>query len=205
MGRTSDARERLVNAAVSMIRATSYNSVSVDELCRQADVRKGSFYHFFPSKRDLAVAAVDSWWESFSHDLLEPAFQSDVPPRERIIRCFEAAAQLHARVQERIGKVQGCPVGNMSVELSAQDELLRVKLDEALQRFAGYFQTALTEGIAQGDMPADMDVEGVSRGLLAFFYGSIMLAKTSNDAGVMKTLAGQVSGLIPGPAEVRLS
>ena len=57
MGRTSDARERLIATAIELIRARSYESVGVDALCNHAQVKKGSFYHFFPSKQDLMPRA----------------------------------------------------------------------------------------------------------------------------------------------------
>ena len=62
MGRTSDARERLIASAIDLIGARSYRAVSVDDLCAHAGVNKGSFYHFFPAKRDLALAAIDLQW-----------------------------------------------------------------------------------------------------------------------------------------------
>src|SRR6187402_1253199 len=59
MGRTSDARERLIDSMVELIWIGSYGSTSVDSICERAGVKKGSFYHFFPSKTDLALAAID--------------------------------------------------------------------------------------------------------------------------------------------------
>ena len=56
MGRTSDAKEKLLHVAFDLIWQHSYGSVSVDDICERADVKKGSFYYFFPSKSDLAVA-----------------------------------------------------------------------------------------------------------------------------------------------------
>ncbi|HTO08336.1 MAG TPA: helix-turn-helix domain-containing protein, partial [Myxococcota bacterium] len=64
MGRTSDARERLIDEASRLFHARSYESVGVQELCDAAEVNKGSFYHFFPSKEDLAAAVIDAQWEA---------------------------------------------------------------------------------------------------------------------------------------------
>jgi TetR/AcrR family transcriptional repressor of nem operon len=62
MGRVSDARERLMNAAQDLIWENSYGSTTVDAICDRANVKKGSFYHFFDSKSDLAVQAIDTYW-----------------------------------------------------------------------------------------------------------------------------------------------
>ena len=199
MGRTSDAKERLINTAVVLIRARSYTSVSVDDICKNAGVRKGSFYHFFPSKRDLALAAVDSWWESMQVDVLEPAFQTDIPPLERIQRMFDRAVTLHSKAQENTGQFQGCPLGNLALEVSSQDEVMRVKLDQTFHQFSAFFEKALNEGVTDGSIPPNLNVQGTAQALLSYFYGIIMMAKTANDAGVMKDLSSRALQLVSAP------
>src|SRR5439155_5537278 len=78
MGRTSDARERLIARAIYLIGSRSYCAVSVDDLCAHAGVNKGSFYHFFPAKRALALVAIDVQWEQARRRLFDPAFVPDV-------------------------------------------------------------------------------------------------------------------------------
>src|ERR1700761_8870517 len=62
MGRTSDARQRLIDAANDLIWEYSYGAITIDAICERAAVKKGSFYYFFESKSDLAVTAIDAWW-----------------------------------------------------------------------------------------------------------------------------------------------
>ena len=47
---------------MELIWEQSYGSVSVDVICERAGARKGSFYHFFPSKSDLAAVAIEDHW-----------------------------------------------------------------------------------------------------------------------------------------------
>jgi TetR/AcrR family transcriptional repressor of nem operon len=62
MGRVSDAKERLMSAAMDLVWEESYGAVTVDDICQRADVKKGSFYYFFQSKADLAGAALEKMW-----------------------------------------------------------------------------------------------------------------------------------------------
>ena len=63
MGRTSDANERLMDAALDLIWEESYGAVTIDDICKRADVKKGSFYYFFDSKAALATAI---WFAALS-------------------------------------------------------------------------------------------------------------------------------------------
>lgn len=90
MGRPSDAKERLMSSAIDLIWEDSYGSVTIDDICKRADVRKGSFYYFFPGKAELAVAAIESMWESEWKPFLDRNFPVDQEPLERFNRYFKA-------------------------------------------------------------------------------------------------------------------
>src|SRR2546426_10115036 len=83
MGRTSDAKEKLLDIAFQLIWDNSYGSVSVDQICERAKVNKGSFYHFFGTKADLAVAAYEEHWREKQPDM-DRLFSPQVPPLERL-------------------------------------------------------------------------------------------------------------------------
>ena len=77
MPRTSTARERLIDSACQLVHTRSYAATSVEDLCTAAGVQKGSFYHFFPTKHDLVLAAIDRQWATARSEILEPAFAPD--------------------------------------------------------------------------------------------------------------------------------
>ena len=105
MGRTSDAREILIRSAIELIHARSYSSVGVNELCEHAGVKKGSFYHFSPSKRDLTIAALDEVAAWYERDIYRPAFANDLPPLDRIERLFRWVYEYHASLTAASGRM----------------------------------------------------------------------------------------------------
>src|SRR5262245_33719286 len=121
MGRTSDAKERLLQVAFDLIWNQSYGAVSVDQICERADVNKGSFYHYFPSKADLAVAAYEEHWREKQPEL-DRIFSPQVPPLERFEKWCDYIQERQKKRAEKHGSVCGCPYGNIGTELATQDE-----------------------------------------------------------------------------------
>lgn len=198
MGRTSDARERLIATAIELIRARSYESVGVDALCNHAQVKKGSFYHFFPSKQDLMLAALDRYWDTMQERVFERAFLPELAPLQRIEQAFQLVARAQADMQRLKGQVTGCAIGNLASELSTQSPAIREKLAGLFDRMAAYFQAALEEAAARGEWSGNPGV--TAQALVAFLYGSIMLAKTGNDAALLERLFHQVRVMVHGAA-----
>jgi TetR/AcrR family transcriptional repressor of nem operon len=191
---TSSARHRLIESAIRLIHAGSYGAVSVKDLCADAGIGKGSFYHFFPSKRDLALAAIDAQWERYRTGLYEPAFAPDVPPLEQIARFFRLIAPWAAGLAEH-DMVDGCPFGNLGLEMATQDEAIREKLREVFGSITDYFVRAVRAAYEAGDIGA-VDAQAAAVRLLAYLEGMYVVAKVENDLQVFARFGGAAIELI---------
>jgi TetR/AcrR family transcriptional regulator, transcriptional repressor for nem operon len=58
-----NSRTRLLTATIDLVRAHGYAATRVEDVCAEAGVTKGSFFHHFTSKEDLAIAAAEQWNE----------------------------------------------------------------------------------------------------------------------------------------------
>ncbi len=187
MGRVSNARERLIETAMQLIWKRSYSTVGVNELCRQAKVKPGSFYYFFPSKRDLILAALEENWKQTQANVLKPAFADNVPVAERITKIFELAHQYQCLRAEKAGRVLGCAFGNLGSELGHQDEVIRDKVEEVFAGFCQYFEQALQDAVEAGILTID-DIPTRARAILAYLEGVLLLARTQNNVDVISQL-----------------
>jgi TetR/AcrR family transcriptional repressor of nem operon len=180
MPRTSDARERIVTTAARLFLERSYQAVGVDELCRAANVQKGSFYHYFASKSELAKAVVDLHAKVFARRLSgTPAATA----AQKLHAIPDAIGAIQTALEAQFGRAVGCPFGNLAAELATIDDDLRAHLAKVLAAMERHLAAACRDAAAAGDLRAGTDPDRLAHALLAQYQGIILLAKL-NDAGV---------------------
>ena len=110
MRRTSNARQRLIDACLDLIRVRGYGAASIDVICEKADVCKGSFYHFFASKVELAIAVLENDWISCGKPNWDALFSASKEPLIRIQNYLEWLYEEQAEVVRKHGRVSGASV-----------------------------------------------------------------------------------------------
>lgn len=186
-----DTRQRLIDSARELIYARSYADVGVQAICEHAEVKKGSFYHFFPSKKDLTLAVLDYLYIEFKTGMIDRAFADDLPPMQRFARMAEMVYQFQKDVAKTTGQILGCPFGNLSTELSSQDEDIRLKINDIFDKFLAATKQTLIEAVELGEI-GDIDIDATAEAMYAYLEGVMLMAKTRNDAELIKQLAPAV-------------
>jgi TetR/AcrR family transcriptional regulator, transcriptional repressor for nem operon len=171
-------KHKLLETATRLIWESSYGSVSVDDICQRAGVNKGSFYYFFPSKSDLAVAAIENYWQT-KQPGLDHVFSAQRPPLERIEQVSKAIFEGQQEKKKEYGKVCGCPTLTMGAELSTQDEAIRIKLEVIMGRYIRYYESLARDAAEEGLIPAQ-DFKAKGTELFCFVGGLLMQAKIRN-------------------------
>ena len=194
MGRAHDTKDRLLEVAFDLIWNQSYGSVSVEHICLKADVNKGSFYHYFPSKTDLAVAAYEEHWREKQPDL-DRIFSPQVPPLKRLeLWCSNTYGRQKAKA-EKYGHVCGCPYVSLGAELATQDEKIRAKAEELVDRTLRYLESALTEAKFQG-LVSIGDPRLAARRVHSMALGLLLHAKIRNELSVLDDLLPAIMDIL---------
>ncbi|WCH96830.1 TetR/AcrR family transcriptional regulator [Streptomyces moderatus] len=178
MGRTSDAKQKILGAARSLIEGRGYSALGVAEICKAAGVPKGSFYYFFESKESLALAVVDEHWTAQRRDWVR-VLEADGEPLERLRGLFEETQAGQRAVQEGCGTVSGCLFGNLTLELSNQTEAVRRRLQEIFEAQVDMVETVVKEARERGDVTV-ADTREAARAVVAQLEGQVMFAKLYN-------------------------
>ena len=195
MGRTSDANIRLMDAALDLMWEESYGAVTIDDICNRAEVKKGSFYYFFKSKAELAVAALDRMWAEEWRQNLDRIFSPSIDPVARLSNYFDYIYKAQHDVVKKHGKVLGCPLCTVGSEVSTQEIDVNAKVREIFTRKRGYYESTIREGVAMGLIePCDPAEKAVA--LAGLIEGLVSQARILNDPEVMKSVSSMGMMLI---------
>jgi TetR/AcrR family transcriptional repressor of nem operon len=184
MGRVSDAKERLMEAVRELIWTGSYGSTTIDQICEKAGVKKGSFYYFFDSKADLAVAAIDEDWQRKRPEL-DSLFSATVSPMDRLRNYCDFGYRFQTEIKTRCGRVLGCPLFTLGSEVSTQEDRLRKKIEEILDYKRRYLESTIREAHAAGLIDAP-DAAAKARMLFVYYEGLLTQARIQNDLAVLR-------------------
>ena len=196
MSTQTDTYTRILEAARDLIYASSYADVGVQAICEKAKIKKGSFYHFFPSKHELTLAVIDNYYQDFKDSIIRQAFSAALSPTERFAKLFELTIARQEFIHEHTGHVLGCPFGNLATEMATSDEPIRCKIDGLFSRLQKYISDTLQEAVNNGEMEP-MNIEATAEAMFAYFEGVLLLAKTKNDPAVLRKL-------LPATAQIRI-
>ncbi|MEV5544308.1 TetR/AcrR family transcriptional regulator [Saccharopolyspora shandongensis] len=186
MGRTSDAREKILSAAQSLIELRGYSALGVAEICKTAGVPKGSFYYFFDSKEALALAVIDEQWATQQRDWTR-ILNNGAEPLRRLRQLFEETEAGQRAGQQSCGTVSGCMFGNLTLEMSNQTEAVRKRLQEIFDAQVEMVDSAITEALERGEVTVT-DTRVAARSVVAQLEGQVLFAKLYNNASQLRAL-----------------
>ncbi|MEU2585393.1 TetR/AcrR family transcriptional regulator [Streptomyces avermitilis] len=186
MGRTSNAREKILAAARSLIELRGYSALGTAEICKVAGVPKGSFYYFFESKEALALAVLDEHWATQRREWTR-ILSGDAEPLQRLRQLFEETEAGQRAGQQSCGTVSGCMFGNLTLEMSNQTEAIRERLQRIFDAQVDMVEEVIVGAQERGEVAVSDTREG-ARSVVAQLEGQVLFAKLYNDTGHLNPL-----------------
>ncbi|WP_298434785.1 TetR/AcrR family transcriptional regulator [Geobacter sp.] len=166
-------KEDIVQVGLDIVLSRGFNATGVEAILKQANIPKGSFYNFFSSKEEFALAIIDRFVAERS-ELFYPIFVDEsLSPLDRVKRSFEALIAAF----EGNDCSKGCLLGNLGQEMSDHFESVRLRLEQSLQNWQGGLFQLLLQAQQEHAIPADMDAEMLAENLIASFQGALLRSK----------------------------
>lgn len=174
------SKTKLLNAALKVIRSKGYSATTLDDICAAAGVTKGSFFHHFSGKEDLALAAVTHWNDVTGGLFASAPYQQVPDPRERILAYIDFRAQI---VQGDLADVT-CLLGTMVQETFDSHPAIRAACREGIEGHAQTLVPMIAEAKALYAPDADWTAESLALYTQAALQGAFIIAKAQGDSNI---------------------
>jgi TetR/AcrR family transcriptional regulator, transcriptional repressor for nem operon len=167
-----ETKRRLLDTALALLLERGYSGLGVQDVLERTGIPKGSFYHHFESKQDMALQAVDLY-TSIGHELLDRCLAPDGRPAlERVRSFFEQLGDFYGKQG-----YLGCLLGALGQELSGANERFRRKIEDCLTSLAAPIANCLEEARRTGDLRADTDPNQLANVLLNAWEGAALRSR----------------------------
>jgi TetR/AcrR family transcriptional repressor of nem operon len=171
-----ESKTKLLDAALHVIRAKGYEATRIEDICDAAGLTKGSFFHHFKSKEDLALAAVDYWGEMTGAFFASAPYHEPADPLERLL----------AYVDFRKAILQGdlpdftCLAGTMVQETYDTHPAIREACNKNICGHAATLVPDIEEAMRLHGVQGDWTAESLALYTQAAIQGAFILAKAKH-------------------------
>ena len=175
-----ESKTRLLQAALAVIRTKGYSATRIEDVCEEACRTKGSFFHHFSTKEELAIAAADYWSEITSALFATASYHAPADPLQRVL----------AYVDFRKALLQGelpeftCLVGTMTQEVYDTHPAIREACEHSISGHAATLVPDIKAAIEKYGVTGDWTAESLALFTQAAIQGAFILAKAKNGVAV---------------------
>ncbi len=163
-------REKLIQSGIQTIHAGGYGGTGIQSIVESADVPKGSFYNFFPSKEDFAAEVIEAYSNQGQERLRSFLLNQDVAPRARLEAYFDQRIEAFRASQY----VRGCLLGNFSAEAADRSALIHNTLSRHFGAWCKLFETCIAAAQEQGEISDQFPASLLATFLLNSWEGALL-------------------------------
>jgi AcrR family transcriptional regulator len=162
--RSEETQSRILDAAVKRFSISGFNGASVDDICSEAGVSKGAFYHHFPTKQAVFLALLTGWLDTIDAGL--KAIRQETVP-QTLMHMTGMLPTIFASADDRLP---------MFLEFwlqASRDEVVYQAMIAPYRYFSDYFAQLIETGIAEGSLK-EVDPHIVSQAILSIAIGTLL-------------------------------
>lgn len=162
--RSEETRSKIISSAIKLFSARGYNTASVDDICAEAGISKGAFYHHFESKQALFLALLDGWLQTID-TAIEAAKNKTVP------ETFRQMTEAFPYIFETAG--EGLPMFLEFWLQASRDEKIWQASIKPYRRYHKHFTSLIKKGVDEGSF-VEVDPELTSRMIMSTAMGLLL-------------------------------
>jgi TetR/AcrR family transcriptional regulator, transcriptional repressor for nem operon len=189
----NDKRDLILAKGAQVMTRRGYHGTGVLEIVQAAGIPKGSFYHYFASKEDFALQALEHLYlprlERYQAALLE----SPLSPRARILGYY---ADLIAHFARQECPEYHCFIGSLSFEMAELSQPIGQQVEAILLRSVRVLADCLEQACAASELDADTDCLALAEFIGNAWEGALLRMKVGSSVTPLKIFLTQLERLL---------
>lgn len=181
----------ILDKAARVFNVRGYFGASMADLMEATGLEKGGIYNHFKSKEDLALEAFD-YAVRKAGTLVRAKIESVNTADEKLL----ALVDYFDSIVTDPPIPGGCPLMNSAIESDDTHPLMQERVQKAMAVLLGYVESIISNGIATGELRADLDAKTMANFIIASLEGGVMLSKLYNDNDRMHSVRSQMQNYI---------
>ncbi|NTU54766.1 MAG: TetR/AcrR family transcriptional regulator [Anaerolineales bacterium] len=162
--RSEETRTKIMDSAIKLFSSMGYNKASVDDICAEAGISKGAFYHHFKSKQELFLALLDGWLQTIDNAI---EASQDLSAPETFTRMTEAFPYIFETAGD------GLPMFLEFWLQASRDKKIWDASIAPYRRYHKHFTSLIKKGVDEGSF-VEVDPELASRMIVSTAMGLLL-------------------------------
>ena len=185
----TDTRQQIIDTAKSIMLGKGFAAVGLNEILTQANVPKGSFYHYFKSKEQFGDALLEDYLDGYLAHIdawLSPESKSS-PEKGTVKARLLAYFQNWLDTQTADTTQDKCLVVKLSAEVTDLSETMRLTLHRGTDRIINRIALCVQEGIDNGEFSANLNAPFVTREIYYMWIGATLFTKVNRSRDALES------------------
>jgi TetR/AcrR family transcriptional repressor of nem operon len=178
-----EVRQQLLEKGMAMLLRQGYHHLGIASLLEATDTPKGSFYHYFKSKEDFGLQAIDLYMEEVHKGLDLCLGDTGLAPLSRVRRFFELSEEKY-----RTEGYLGCLLGGLGQELSGVSDVFRRKVEACFAAIEGRVADCLKEAMARGELPKSTNPQHMAKLLITCWEGAALRCRLARNPAPLREM-----------------
>jgi AcrR family transcriptional regulator len=172
MTKGENTRRYIIKKSAELFNQRGYAGSSLSDITEATGIKRGGIYRHFACKDDIALEAYD-----YAVGIVNQKFIEAVSEQQSAIDKILAILRVYEQVVEHPPFIGGCPVLNTAIESDDTHPELRKKAQQSLERMLQYIKGILYQGIQDGELKPNIDIDALATFIFSTLEGGIMLSK----------------------------
>ncbi len=192
-----DIREEILQSGSALMHFKGYNHTGIKQITDSVGIPKGSFYNYFKSKEQFAVAALEYMSQKTLHRMHSYFGDQTKPPVDRITGFFSDMIEINIR---EFNFKQGCFIGNFCQEMADVNARIGEKIDYIFRKYTAMLSDCLSQAQQNGDLRKDYDIDKLAEFIFNSWEGALMRMKASRNASPLTAFMDILTEVIFSPS-----